>query len=280
MPESDTNAADIPLGWVEPHRQLLQQPESGALLFKVVKVRYLIDMLEKRYLHFQRVDTYTDDRSDGEELPLDRKVSEGMGFEKDPTYTVAKYFDTSRARTYACCFSLEYSAYLWETYAPDRDAVCLVFDFDKLRERLNATVQAALESDGLLMHEDIRLKQIFSINYGIVEYVDRATHALHAVTIANPIQFTYLKEKSRFAKEQELRISLGALGFGHFVLNSGEKIAFPTAMQMGFNFPEAFASRTITEIRCPSNYVDAAHLDTLVKAVEQLGATAQMMAHG
>jgi len=33
----------------------LRQPEPGQLLFKVVKVQYLIDMLQKNYLHFQRV---------------------------------------------------------------------------------------------------------------------------------------------------------------------------------------------------------------------------------
>jgi hypothetical protein len=63
-----------------------------------------------------------------------------MSFEKAPEFTAERYYDTARARTYACCFSMEHSAYLWENYAPDRDAVCLVFDFEKLRRRLNATV--------------------------------------------------------------------------------------------------------------------------------------------
>jgi hypothetical protein len=270
------SAAMPPLAWVEPHRPLLQQPEPGQRLFKIIKVQYLIDMLQRKYLHFRRVDTYTDDSSDSEQLPLDRKVSESVGFEKDPTYTLAKYYDTARARTYACCFSLEHSAYLWKNYAPERDGVCLAFDFDKLRERLNDTVRATVERDGLLMHGDIPLKQIFSINYGIVDYVDRQAHAVHPVRMANPIQFTYLKEKGRYASEKELRIALSALGIGQFILLNGAAIEFPPTLQMHFDFPEAFSSGAITEILCPPDFVDAAHLDSLVSAVEQLGAEARM----
>src|SRR6516225_259188 len=141
-------AGAMPLASIEPHRQLLRFPNPDQRLFKVVKVRYLIDMLQKNYLHFQRVDSYTDDKADGEQLPLDRPVGAGISFEKAPTYTLDKYYDCARARTYACCFSLEHSSYIWEHYAPDRDAVCLAFNFDKLRHRLNATMQASLDNSG------------------------------------------------------------------------------------------------------------------------------------
>jgi hypothetical protein len=176
--EKDTALA-IPLACIEPHRDLLKQPIQGQLLFKIVKVQYLIDMLQKNYLHFQRVDRYTDDKADGEQLPLDRPIGAGISFEKDPTYSLEKYYDCARARTYACCFSLEDSACVWERYAPERDAVCLVFDFEQLRQRLNATMQTSLDNHGLLVQGEIRLRQIFSINYGIVEYVDKRAHALH-----------------------------------------------------------------------------------------------------
>jgi hypothetical protein len=252
-----------PFAFVEPHRFLLRQPEPGALLFKVVKVRYLTHMLQENYLHFQRVNAYTDDMADGEQLPLDRSGSAGVSFTKAPTYTLEKYYDTSRDRTYACCFSLENSAYLWESYAPDRDAVCLVFDFEKLRQRLNATMQATLENDGLLLHGENRFKQIFSINYGVVEYVDKQSHALHPVRIANPIQFTFLKDKGRFSRERELRIALSALGIGQFVLSNGAAMEFPPSLQMGFDFRKAFSGGAITEILCPPKYVDGQHVDTL-----------------
>jgi hypothetical protein len=259
--DEDTAAA-LPLAWVEPHRHL-RRPEPGQLLFKVVKVRYLIDMLQKNYLHFQRVDAYTDDTADGEQLPLDRPVGAGISFEKAPAYTLEKYYDAARARTYACCFSLEHSAYLWENYASARDAVCLVFDFDKLRERLNATLRASLDNHGLLMHGENRFRQIFSIDYGVVEYVDRETHALHPVRIANPIQYTFLKDKGRFEGEKELRVALSALGIGQFVLTNGAKMDFPPALQMHFDYREAFSGGVITEICCPSNFVDARHVEAL-----------------
>ena len=118
LPSLFPTADVLPLAWVEPNRDLLRQPEPGQLLFKVVKVRYLIDMLQRNYLHFQRVDAYTDDTTDGEQLPLDRPVGAGISFEAAPAYTFEKYYDSARARTYACCFSLEHSAYLWERYAP------------------------------------------------------------------------------------------------------------------------------------------------------------------
>jgi hypothetical protein len=256
-------ASALPLAWVEPHRHLLRQPEPGQLLFKVVKVRYLIDMLQKNYLHFQRVDTYTDDTADGEQLPLDRLVGAGITFEKAPAYSLEKYYDCTRARTYACCFSLEHSAYIWEHYAPARDAVCLVFDFEKLRRRLNASMQASIDNHGLLMHGENRFMQIFSIDYGVVEYADRQTHAFHPVRIANPIQFTFLKDKRRYASEKELRVALSALGMGQFVLNNGARMEFPPALQMHFDYREAFSDRAITEILCPPNFVAAQHVDTL-----------------
>jgi hypothetical protein len=269
--DADESTPLLPLAWVEPHRFLLRQPEPGALLFKVVKVRYLIDMLQRNYLHFQRVDAYDDDTTDGEQLPLDRSVSAGVSFEKASTYTLEQYYDTSRARTYACCFSLENSAYLWENYAPDRDAVCLVFDFEKLRQRLNASMQATFDNDGLLLQWENRFKQIFSINYGIVDYVDRATHALHPVRIANPIQFTFLKDKVRYANEKELRIALSAFGIGRFAMTNGATMEFPPTLQMHFDYREAFSGGAITEILCPPNFVDGQHLDALRSGMMKLG---------
>jgi hypothetical protein len=266
----DEEANALPLAWVEPHGHLLRQPEPGQLLFKVVKVRYLIKMLQKSYLHFQRVDTYTDDEADGEQLPLDRQVGAGIGFEKAPAYTLEKYYDSARARTYACCFSLRSSAYIWEHYASARDAVCLVFDFEKLRQRLNATMHASLENHGLLKHGENCFRQIFSISYGVVEYVDWRAHTLAPVRIANPIQFTFLKDEERYASEKELRIALAALGIGQFVLNNGVRLEFPSALQLHFDYREAFSGGAITEILCPPRFVDAQHLDTLRSEMAKL----------
>ena len=268
MDRTETTA--LPLAFVEPHKFLLQQPATGALLFKIVRVRHLIDMLQRNYLHFQRVDAYGDDKTDGEQLPLDRVTGAAMSLEKDPQFTLERYYDTARARTYACCFSQEHNSYLWENYAPDRDAVCLVFDFDKLRARLKATLQATLENPGLLVQGANTFRQIFSINYGIVQYVDRQTHALH---MANPIQFTFLKDKARFENERELRVALSALGIGQFVLENGAAMGFPPALKMAFDFREAFSTGTITELCCPPEFVDASHLATIQREMGNLRIT-------
>jgi hypothetical protein len=135
---------------------------------------------------------------------------------------------------------------------------------------LNATLQATLDNHGLLMQGENAFLQIFSINYGIVEYVDRQDHALHPKRMANPIQFTFLKEKARYANEKELRVTLSALGIGQFVLTSGAAMEFPPALQMGFDYREAFSGGAITEILCPPSFVDAQHLDTLRSEMAKL----------
>ena len=84
--------------------------------------------------------------------------------------------------------------------------MCLVFDFEKLRQRLNASMQASLDNHGLLIHGENCFRQIFSINYGIVEYVDKQTHALQPVRIAksNTVR-VYLKGTRRKAALQTRR---------------------------------------------------------------------------
>src|SRR5882672_1919509 len=96
---------------------------------------------------------------------------------------------------------------------------------------------AALEFDG------IRCRQIFDLNYGIVDYVDWASHRANETRLPNPIMYTYLKDRGRFAEERELRISLSALGIGKFVLDDLTEIAFPQHLHLGFDFRAAFRRR-------------------------------------
>ena len=135
-----------------------------------------------------------------------------------------------------------------------------MFDFEKLRQRLNASMQASLDNHGLLMHGENCFRQIFSINYGVVEYVDRQAHALHPVRIANPIQFTFLKDKGRYASEKELRVALSALGIGQFVLNNGARMEFPqrcnftliTGMRFQAEPSQRYCVRRISSMRSTS----------------------------
>ncbi|MBV9152552.1 MAG: hypothetical protein JO204_12330, partial [Alphaproteobacteria bacterium] len=255
---------DFPLAHVEPHEQLLKQPADAQKLYKIVRVPYLIDMLKRNYLYFQRVDKYTDDTYDGEQLPLDREQNEQFRFEKSPDFTVARYHDSSRGRTYACCFSIEESEYLWEEYGKHRDVVCLVFEFGKLRQVLNRTLRDSIEHE-LLVQGDRRLKQMLSINYGIVEYISRDEARLNISRIANPIQYTFLKEKRKYEKEQELRISLSALGVGNF------DVEFPNSVEMGFDYKTAFAEGIIEQIDTKPGYCDTSQMRLLTDEMQALG---------
>lgn len=95
----------------------------------------------------------------------------------------------------------------------------------------------------------MRCHQILSLNYGTVEYVDWDRHRANAEHLPNPIKYTYLKGQA-FSDEKELRISLSALGIGHFRLNDSSFLEFPPALQVPFDFRAAIANGTIAQILC------------------------------
>lgn len=246
---SDTNLPWYVLGSLEPHADLLTQPAEGQRLFKVMKAEHLTQSIKDGYLHFNRVDAYTDfplaDSDDGAELPMEKAANQAARFEKAPDFTLSDYYAQSRARTYACCFSLENTQHMWENYARGSamGQVSLEFDFEKLRQTLNATLsgQSAALFNGAICH------QIFSINYGVVSYVDRTTYIRDDGRAANPIEYTYLKDQS-YADERELRVSLSTLGIGKFALVDGGEIEFPHSLQLAFDFRQALADGTLVRV--------------------------------
>jgi hypothetical protein len=124
-------------------------------------------------------DFLTADAHDSEQPPKDRSTNASLKFTKSPQFSVADLNDRSRARTYACCFSLENSASIWTNYGNGSETggkVCIVFDYSKLRETLNKTFRL----------------DIFNINYGMVEYVELKDHQENQ---ENQIRYTYLKDK-------------------------------------------------------------------------------------
>jgi hypothetical protein len=261
MPYDPIAPARASLGSIEPHAGLLRQPSAGQVLYKVMSVENCVSSIEGGYLHFNRVDSFKDfphaDRHDGEQLPGDRAGNAATTFEMAPTSSAADYYDRSRSRTYAFCVALEDIDHVW-TYGGGtaRGNVGLVFDFDRLRATLNRRLEsgsAALEFNG------IRCSQIFDLNYGIVDYVDWAGHRANETRLPNPIMYTYLKDRGRFAEERELRISLSALGIGKFVLDDRTEIAFPQHLHLDFDFRAAFADNTIREIiagpRCDEDFL-------------------------
>jgi hypothetical protein len=231
-------------GLIEPHALLLLLPPDGQLLYKVMRVEDFLRSVEENYLHFNRVDGYANIPDDGAQTPTDRSINAAAKFEKAPDFSVENYYDRSRSRTYACSFSLEDTDHIWRTYGNggSRGKVGVVFDFAKLRATLNCTLQA----DGVVIdHGGTLLRQMFSINYGVVEYVDWMTYRSGA---ANPIRYTYLKDEKAYSNDNELRISLSAIGVGRMVLADGRKVELPTHLHMLFNFRTAFADGTIREI--------------------------------
>ena len=236
-----------PLGLIEPHAGLLTAPPEGQLLYKMMTVENLLRSVAGSYLHFNRVDAYQDlDPNDGAQLPVDQPGNAQTTFARAPSFSAADYYNQSRVRTYACCFSLENTEYIWRTYADGsaRGKICVVFDFAKSRARLN---QSLTQGNSVLEYNGIRCHQIFSINYGIVEYVAWDAHRANAEHLPNPIKYTYLKS-DKYRDDRELRISLSAIGVGQFVLNDGSRLDFPPSLQVGFDFKSAFTDGTITQL--------------------------------
>lgn len=230
------------LGSIEPHAALLNVPPEGQLLYKAMSAENLVRSILGRYLHFNRVNAYSDfpgaDPHDGEQLGNDRQSNSAMKFAKAPHFSIEKYYDQSRDRTYACCFSLENSDHIWKEYGD----VCVAFQFGKLRATLNRTLQTG---NSALIYNGTRCKQIFSVDYGIVGYVDWDSHREN---VPNPIKYTYLKDRKRFSEDRELRICLSALGMGQFALADGTSIDFPQHLQLDFDFRAAIADGTIQQI--------------------------------
>lgn len=244
-----------PLGSVEPHAAMLKRPPDGQLLYKMITVENLLRSIVGGYLHFNRVDSYVDfpgaDPYDGKQLPRDQQANASSKFEKGPDFSAADYYDKSRSRTYACCFSLVNSEFIWSNYAngSEKGKVCLVFDFSKLRAMLNQTLRpgkAALEYNGM------PCRQIFNLNYGIVEYVEWDRHQANASHLPNPLTYTYLKS-TKFSEDKELRVSLSALGMGKFALKDGSIMEFPPGLQVALDFRAAIADGTIKKILCAPN---------------------------
>lgn len=240
-----------PLGSIEPHAPLMRIPPDDQLLYKVMTVENLLRSITNNYLHFNRVDSYSDfpnaDENDGRQLPKDQPINAAATFQKAPNFSAADYYDQCRSRTYASCLSVENSPYIWENYAngSEKGKVCVVFEFGKLRAMLNS----ALNPEGaVLLYQGNPCRQIFSVNYGLVSYVPWGTHRTNEEYLSNPILYTYLKDSDRFREEQELRISLSAIGIGHFALKDGSLIEFPSSLQLGFDFRNAIASAAIREV--------------------------------
>jgi hypothetical protein len=260
-----TDTSLFEYGNVEPHASLLKRPADTQELVKIMRVGDFLRSAREHYLHFQRVDSYKDfataDVHDGAQPARDRTVNTGITYEKAPTYSVAEYYDTCRARTYACSFSLHNTPLIWQRYGIGDPVgkVAIVFNFGKLRETLNSTIGNEPGRPALMVG-GIRCKQVFYINHGLVEYVDIGEVQLNKDSLPNPIIYSYLKDRALFAGENEFRVTLATLGMGSFALADGSEIVFPPSMRLDFDFHAALDTDTIARILVENEQVKA-HLD-------------------
>lgn len=259
-----------PQGSIEPHANLLKIPSDNQLLYKMMTVENLLRSIASNYLHFNRVDSYPLDSigvdlHDGQQLPKDQKTNARVRFKNATNFSAADYYEISRARTYACCFSLENSDLIWNNYANDnvKGKVCIVFELGKLRSMLNKLLQS---DDAILNYNSNQCLQIFSLNYGKIEYVEWEKHHANKEYLVNPIIYTYLKDIT-FSEEKEFRISLSAIGIGQFALKNGSLIQFPSSLQLSFDFKAAIEESVIQQIL----YAPGSNSDILQVELFKLG---------
>jgi hypothetical protein len=232
---------DAPIGSIEPHAGMLTVPGEDELLFKVMGVDNFLASMRARYLHFNRIDLYSDfpsaDPHDGEQTPLDRLGNSAARFLRSPGFSAADYYDLFRRRAYACCFSMANTPSIWNYgHADPRGKVCLVGRFGKLRERINQ----GLGGGGLLIADGVPCRQMFDLNYGKVDYVEWSAHRANTTRLPNSVRYLYLKDL-KFKDENELRISLSTCGFGQFQLANGETLEFQRGLQLTFDLRQAMA---------------------------------------
>jgi len=246
----------LPFGGVELHKQLLITPHGNKLLYKVMKTEDLIRSISGSYFHFNRVDSYND-KHDGEQLPKDLSDNRKSTFIKDRNYSAADYFNQSRSRTYACCFSTENSNYIWRSYGNGgkKGKVCIVFKFGKLRSMLNEIFENDMT---ILEYNGKRLKKIFSLNYELIRYINWRKHNANKEFLQNPIIYSYFKDKNDFSIENELRITLSYLPIGHPVID-GKRLKFPKHLHMHFDFGPAIGNGVLNRILhssdCDTNFL-------------------------
>lgn len=235
-------------GKVYPHAGLMSMPPDGQLLYKIMTTEHLVRSIRGGYLHFNRVDCYSDfpgaDPHDGQQPPRDELVNGTKHFQYDPDSNLKQYYDKSRSRTYACCFSLQDSGYIWREYGnSDRPGkVGVVFDLNKLRATLEET-----HRDVVVSYGGVKTMQIFDLNCGMVNYIDWNKFQANEHEIPNPIIYSYLKDR-RYKQDKELRFTLSALGVGRYQVIAGQDLLFPPSISYPFDFQKAALDGTIQRL--------------------------------
>jgi len=234
---------------IQAHKCFLNEPISGTTLYKIIKHENFLDMLDKGYLYFHRVDQYADDKRDSDQTDKDKVLSRESKFEKKPSFTLEDYYAQARQRSYACCFTTEETDHIWQHYAGnDNKACCLVLDCDALIRFLNRTY-----SQSYMYGVSFKCKPFLFLNYGLVAYGDLLNDELAKPEAPNPIEYLYFKGEA-YSKEKEFRITLSAFGVGNFRLPDKTLLEFPASLRLDFNFREALNHGVIKQLKISQDY--------------------------
>lgn len=80
--------------------------------------------------------------------------------------------------------------------------------------------------------------------------------------LPTPIEYAYYKNKEKYAKEKEFRISLSCLGICHYQLPDGTEFNFPKSLTLEFDFAKAIQMNIIKEILISPKCTDKETINT------------------
>ncbi len=228
---------------IQPHKERLKQPDDKTKLYKIIPLKFLEDILDKNYFHFQRVNTYKDDINDSDQPRIDKMLAEKSIFLHSKNYSAKDYYDSCRSRTYACCFSTKLTDHLFENYysKPQDKAICLAFNSPNLIDQLNNNF-----SNSPIKYGQQRLKNFLDINHGLVEYGNFEDRFMHDL-LPNPIEYVYFKD-NKYSEEHEFRTVISTIGMGNIVLPDKSPFQFAESINLSISLVEASNANILEKI--------------------------------
>ena len=227
-------------GCIEPRRGLLRIPDDDVRLFKVMRLDHFLDSVRHGYLYFRRVDSYGAsagaDPDDGRQLPSDVSGNRASAFLRQPDFTASEYYDTSRSRSFACCFTTSDGCRVLSAYGSgDPDGKARVsFLYGLMMDRVRRVLSS---EDAAASIGGTRLIQCLDLDAGFVNYVDRDTHRENDARLTNTITYIFTKDQ-QYAWESEVRLSLSTGRIGRFQ-TKGQPFIFPDHIRLPFDYRAA-----------------------------------------
>jgi len=242
---STSGIKNVPRGLFFPNEVQLDQPNAHVLLYKIVNIDDFIDMIKNNYLYFKRVDTYRDDCRDSDIPDHDQPIAEKEYFQ-DSNHNLLNYYRNFRERSYACCFTLKHTPYIWRHYGSNnKDAICIVFNYNKFLQYIR--------NNGLQVTLNNKRYSFFNLNGGLVKYGSLINESLiknNNSYLTNPIHHIYFKDV-KYKNEHEYRLSLSFPigGYVNIIDKDNKKsLDFPNSVKFEFDFTLADTFKVINKI--------------------------------